>query len=120
MHLGHINERLTSDLHKYVDGVLALPCSDILHSCPVCAQAKLHKVNCGNTNTTEATDCWQDIQINVGFLSNSCQDNKTKETTVETMQGVTQITIGTITSQSQVNNLCPAAKVIHTSNTRER
>ena len=68
MRLGHINERLVSDLHKYVDGVPALPRSNVLHSCPMCAQAKLHKANCGDTDTTEATECWQDIQIDFGFF----------------------------------------------------
>ena len=72
MHLGHINHQLVWDLHKYVDGVWALPCSDVLHSCPMCAQAKLHKANCGNTNTTEATECWQDVQINFGFFVQGC------------------------------------------------
>ena len=68
MRLGHINERLVSDLHKYVDGVLALPHSDVLHSCPMCTQAKLHKANYGDTNTTEATNFCQDIQIDFGFF----------------------------------------------------
>ena len=63
MHLGYVNKRLVLDLHKYVDGIPALPHSDILHSCPMCTQAKFHKANYGDTNTTEATDCWQDIQI---------------------------------------------------------
>ena len=61
MCLGHMNKRLVSDLHKCVDDVLSLPCSNILHLCPMCAQAKLHKANHGNTDITEATDCWQDI-----------------------------------------------------------
>ena len=68
MRLGHINERLVSDLHKYVDGVPSLHRSDVLHSCPMCAQAKLHKANRGDTDTTEATKCWQDIQIDFGFF----------------------------------------------------
>ena len=68
MHLGHIHEQLPLDLHKYVDDVPGLPHSNILHSCPMCAQAKLHKANCGDTNTTKATDCWQDIQIVFGFF----------------------------------------------------
>ena len=68
MRLGHINERLVSDLHKYVNGVPALPGSDVLHCCPMCAQAKLHKANCGDTYATEATKCWQDIQIDFGFF----------------------------------------------------
>ena len=33
MRLGHINERLVSDLHKCVDGVPSLSRSDVLHSC---------------------------------------------------------------------------------------
>ena len=47
-----------------MEGVRVMPHSKIFHSCPVSAQAKLHKANCGNTNATEATGCWQDIQIN--------------------------------------------------------
>ena len=34
----------------------------------MCARAKLHKANCGDTDTTEATECWQDIQIDFGFF----------------------------------------------------
>ena len=68
MCLEHINERLMSDLHKYVDGVPVLPRSNMLHSCPMCAQAKLRKANRGNTNTTAATDFWQDVQIDFSFF----------------------------------------------------
>ena len=68
MCLGHINERLASEQHKHVDGVPALPHSDASHSCPICAQDKLHKANHGNADTTNATNCWQDVQINFGFF----------------------------------------------------
>ncbi len=68
MRLGHINERLVSDLHKYADGVPSLPRADVLHSCPMCARAKLHKANRGDEDTTAATECWQDIQIDFGFF----------------------------------------------------
>ena len=68
MHLGHIKKQLVSDLHKYFDGIPVLPCSDVFHSCPMCAQAKLHKANHGDADTTEATKCWLDIQIDFGFF----------------------------------------------------
>ena len=68
MCLGHINEKLVSDLHKCIDGAPALPCSNVLHSCPMCDQAKLHKANHGDTNTTEATNCWQVVQVDFGFF----------------------------------------------------
>ena len=68
MRIGHINEQLVSDPHKYIDGAPALPRSNVPHSYPMCAQAKLHKANHGDTDTTEATNCLQDIQIDFGFF----------------------------------------------------
>ena len=44
--------------YKCVVGAPAPPCSDVWHSCPLCAQAKLHKANHSDTDTTKATNCW--------------------------------------------------------------
>ena len=79
MRLGHINERAVSDLHKHVDGIPPLPRSDALHSCPIYAQAKLHKANRGHEEPIEATECWQDIQIDYGFFVQR-SDGKKKKT----------------------------------------
>jgi len=61
MRLGHVNQRMVSDLHKYADGVPKLPQSDDLHKCPMCTKAKIHKSRCNDEEENEATACWQDI-----------------------------------------------------------
>ena len=66
--LGHVNERLVSDLHHYVDGIPKLPRSDPISSCPLCKRAKLHKANRGPDELAEPTACWQDVQIDFGFM----------------------------------------------------
>ena len=68
MRLGHVNERMVSDLHHYVDGIPALPRAGTLDSCAVCKRTKLHKANRGTKEEFEPTECWQDIQIDFGFF----------------------------------------------------
>ena len=62
------------------DGLRVPHTSRLLHTgAHWCTQAKLHKANRGDTDTTEATDCWQDIQIDFGFFvqrSSGRQDKK--------------------------------------------
>ena len=78
MRLGHTHERLISDLHKYVDGIPALPRSDVLHSCPMCMRAKLHKANRGPSEERPAEACWQHIQVDFGFMVQRSQARKVK------------------------------------------
>ena len=68
MRLGHTNERVVSDLHKYADGIPPLPRADVLDSCPICAKSKLQKANRVPMEEKEADACWQHIQIDHGFI----------------------------------------------------
>ena len=69
--LGHTHSRNVSDLHKYVDGIPKLPRSDPLSECPFCKQAKLHKADHGPNEDFVPDVCWQDIQIDLGFMIQS-------------------------------------------------
>ena len=66
--LGHTHARAVADLHKYVDGIPKLPRDDPLSSCPLCKKAKLHKANRGPPEDADPVACWQDIQIDMGFM----------------------------------------------------
>ena len=66
--LGHTHARAVADLHKYVDGIPKLPRDDPLSSCPLCKKAKLHKADRGPPEDATPTECWQDIQIDMGFM----------------------------------------------------
>ena len=66
--LGHTHARAIADLHKYVDGIPKLPRDDPLSACPLCKRAKLHKADRGPPEDAEPTACWQDIQIDMGFM----------------------------------------------------
>ena len=76
--LGHTNARSVSDLHKFVDGVPKMTRDDPLSSCPLCKRAKLRKADRGPTEDAEPTECWQMIQIDVGFMIQK-SDKKTKK-----------------------------------------
>ena len=76
--LGHSHKRLVMELHKYVNGVPKLPCTDILHSCTMCAQAKLHKSSRGPKEDHIVEACWQDIQIDFGFMVVQSSSKKSK------------------------------------------
>ena len=81
--LGHTNARAVADLHKYVDGIPKLPRDDPISSCPLCKKAKLHKADRGPLEEIVPTSCWQDIQIDLGFMvqSSSSTSNKNKRAT---------------------------------------
>ena len=68
MRLGHSNARSVSELHKYADGIPSLPRSDVLHTCHMCAQSKLHKADRQPEEDRPADVCWQHIQIDHGFI----------------------------------------------------
>ena len=76
--LGHTNARAVSDLHKFVDGIPKLPRDDPLSSCPLCKRAKLRKADRGPPEEVEPEACWQDIQIDMGFMIQR-SDAKTKK-----------------------------------------
>ena len=81
--LGHTLSRNDLDLHKYVDGIPKLPRSDPLSECPFCKQTKLHKADHGPIKDFVPDVCWQDIQIDLGFMiqSSTRKDAATPSTT---------------------------------------
>ena len=82
--LGHTNARAIADLHKYVDGVPKMPRDDPLSSCPLCKQGKLHKADRGPTEDVDPEVCWQDIQIDMGFMvQKSKSDTKKNQKATE-------------------------------------
>ena len=78
--LGHAHSRSVADLHKYVDGIPKLSRTDPLTSCPLCKRAKLHKSNRGPPEEATPSVCWQDIQIDMGFMV-QLSNPKTKKNT---------------------------------------
>ena len=78
MRLGHINERMVSNLHHYVDGVPNIPRADALHKCPMCTRAKLHKASRGESEPVVAETCWQSIQVDFGFFVQRSAGRKDK------------------------------------------
>ena len=66
--LGHTHARNIADLHKYADGIPKMSRSDAITSCPICLKSKLHKANRGPPEDSEPEACWQDIQIDMGFM----------------------------------------------------
>ena len=68
MRLGHVNECTISDLHHYVDGVPSLPRAHVWIPVLFCKWTKLHKANRSGKEDAHPTECWQDIQIDFGFL----------------------------------------------------
>ena len=86
MRLGHVNERMVSDLHKYNDGIPSLPRSDPLHKCPICARTKIHKANRGAVEEREPEKCWKDIQVDYGFFVQKSAGRKAKNSVVRTSE----------------------------------
>jgi Reverse transcriptase (RNA-dependent DNA polymerase) len=66
--LGHLNHRSVSELHHHVDGVPHLPIPSIIDSCPVCIAAKLRKSHASSQTSRVATQCFQGIGIDMGFV----------------------------------------------------
>ena len=66
--LGHTHARDIADMHKCADGIPKMTRSDATSSCPLCLKSKLHKANRGPTEDAEPDVCWQDIQIDMGFM----------------------------------------------------
>lgn len=84
MRLGHSNHRIVADLHKYADGVPNLPRADVLDDCPICKQSKLHKAARGPDDDYEPRDCWQDVQIDFGFIVQKSKAKKPSKASTRT------------------------------------
>lgn len=68
MRLGHVNHRAVSEVHEYALGAPNLPRADLLHDCPLCKRSKLHKAARGETEEIPSEACWQNINIDFGFI----------------------------------------------------
>jgi hypothetical protein len=66
--LGHIHSRCVAKMHEAADGVPKVPIVTELDTCPVCAHAKLRKAARGQTSSRQATQCYQGIAVNMGFM----------------------------------------------------
>ena len=87
--LGHTNARNIADLHKYADGIPKMTRSDAITSCPLCLKSKLHKANRGPPEDSEPEVCWQDIQIDMGFMvvdSNSKSKKNTRAASINALR----------------------------------
>jgi Reverse transcriptase (RNA-dependent DNA polymerase) len=72
--LGHLNSRRASDFHRFAIGVPALPIADELAGCPVCAEAKLTKSPRSTDDSRRATQCFQGLSIDFGFIVQQSSD----------------------------------------------
>lgn len=66
--LGHIHSRRIAKMHRHADGIPKVPIATELDTCPICAQAKLRKVARGKEDSRRATQCYQGLSIDFGFM----------------------------------------------------
>jgi Reverse transcriptase (RNA-dependent DNA polymerase) len=67
--LGHLHQRRLSDLSRFVDGVPKVPFSDpALCTCPICLAAKMRRLPAGNTPTRQATQLYEGLSLDLGFV----------------------------------------------------
>jgi hypothetical protein len=83
--LGHIHPRRISQAHKYADGIPAIANANDLEKCPICARAKLHKAARSDKNSRRATQCFQGISIDFGFIVQSSNADSSR---VKRLQGI--------------------------------
>ena len=72
MRLNHVNHARVAKAHEFMDGIPPLPRHDMIHDCPLCKEAKLHKAARGDSEHPEQNQnlgCWDDVQIDVGFMA---------------------------------------------------
>jgi len=66
--LGHLHSRRVSNMHKFAIGIPSVPLNTDLDQCPICIKAKLHKAARGQSSSRRATQCFQGISIDFGFM----------------------------------------------------
>lgn len=76
MRLGHTNDARVAQMHRYADGIPSLPRSDVLHKCPLCTQAKLHKASRVAVEPDTSTECWQHVHMDFGFFVQKSKNRK--------------------------------------------
>jgi hypothetical protein len=87
--LGHIHSRRVSEAHKYATGIPVLSNASDLDKCPICARAKLHKAARGTATSRRATQCFQGISIDFGFIVQASNADSTRIKRLQGMHGET-------------------------------
>jgi hypothetical protein len=82
---GHINARRLVQAHQFAIGVPPLPKPGPLDSCPICAKAKLHKASRSQEPSRRATQCYQGISVDFGFI---VQNSSADLTRVKRLRGL--------------------------------
>jgi hypothetical protein len=87
--LGHIHPRRISQAHKFATGIPAIANANILKKCPICARAKLHKAARATSTSRRATQCFQGISIDFGFIVQSSNADSTRVKRLQGLNGET-------------------------------
>jgi len=66
--LGHLHHRRVSEMHKHAIGVPELPLASAADQCPTCMAAKMRKSARGQDDSRRATQCYQGVSIDFGFV----------------------------------------------------
>jgi hypothetical protein len=82
---GHINSRRLAQAHQFATGVPAIPKPGPLDTCPICAKAKLHKAARSQSSSRRATQCYQGISVDFGFI---VQNSSADSNRVERLRGI--------------------------------
>jgi hypothetical protein len=73
---GHIHSRRLAQAHQFATGVPAISKPGPLDNCPICIKAKLHKAARGVDSSRRATQCYQGLSVDFGFIvQNSSADS---------------------------------------------
>jgi len=67
-HLGHLHSQWVLDMHKFAMDILSVLLNTDLDHCPICTRAKLHKAAHGHSSLKWATQCFQGVSIDFGFM----------------------------------------------------
>ena len=73
--LGHLHSRRVSEVHRHAHGVPNVPIATELDKCPVCLHSKLRKAARGKLDTRRATECFQGVSVDYGFLVQASADS---------------------------------------------
>jgi hypothetical protein len=72
----HMRSHRICAMHKYAIGIPSLPISTRIDHCSICLKVKLHKPNKSTSCTHKATQCYQGISIDFGFVVQSSKDSE--------------------------------------------
>jgi GAG-pre-integrase domain len=74
--LGHMNFRAVSEMHQHVDGIPKVPLPSVIDACPVCIAAKMRKASSSAQTCRTATQCFQGLGIDMGFIVQQSKNTK--------------------------------------------